>query len=57
MRDLSCIAAGSDSTFADVVLDLGGQLVAVLPSTDYHASKVKPARLSSTYPWPGLLTW
>jgi hypothetical protein len=38
---VSCIAAGSDSIFA--VLELGGRLVAVQPSTDYRASKVKTA--------------
>lgn len=39
---VSCIAAGADSIFADVVLDLGGALVVVLPAVDYRARKVKP---------------
>lgn len=39
---LSCIAKGSDSIFAEVVLDLGGSLVAVIPSKDYRQNKVKP---------------
>ncbi|MYX43315.1 hypothetical protein GTW59_19930 [Streptomyces sp. SID89] len=39
---LSCLAAGADSVFADVVLELGGRFVAVIPSKDYRAAKVKP---------------
>ncbi|MGW2721621.1 hypothetical protein [Streptomyces sp. NPDC001492] len=39
---VSCIAKGSDSIFAEVVLDLGGSLVAVIPSKDYRQNKVKP---------------
>lgn len=39
---VSCIAKGSDSLFAEVVLELGGQLVAVIPSKDYRQTKVKP---------------
>ncbi|MGW3121376.1 hypothetical protein ACWDBW_30205 [Streptomyces sp. NPDC001107] len=39
---ISCIAKGSDSIFAEVVLDLGGSLVAVIPSKDYRQNKVKP---------------
>ncbi|MFJ5029513.1 hypothetical protein ACIQB5_15620 [Streptomyces sp. NPDC088560] len=39
---ISCIAKGSDSIFAEVVLDLGGSLVAVIPSKDYRENKVKP---------------
>lgn len=39
---ISCIAQGSDSLFAEVVLELGGRLVAVIPSQDYRENKVKP---------------
>ncbi|WP_425829275.1 hypothetical protein [Streptomyces fractus] len=39
---VSCIAAGSDSLFAEAVLDAGGRLVVVLPSQDYRQAKVKP---------------
>ncbi|MFH8368837.1 hypothetical protein [Streptomyces sp. NPDC018031] len=39
---LSCIAKGSDSLFAEAVLDAGGRLVVVIPSQDYRRAKVKP---------------
>lgn len=39
---ISCIAAGSDSLFAEAVLAAGGRLVVVLPSQDYRQAKVKP---------------
>ncbi|MGX4695540.1 hypothetical protein [Streptomyces sp. JNUCC 63] len=42
LTGLSCIAKGSDSLFAEVVLQLGGHLVAVIPSKDYRQAKVKP---------------
>ncbi|MEU2731080.1 hypothetical protein ACIQJX_10690 [Streptomyces griseoviridis] len=42
LTGLSCIAKGSDSLFADVVLELGGSLVAVIPSRDYRENKVRP---------------
>ncbi|MDX3746709.1 hypothetical protein [Streptomyces sp. AK08-02] len=38
---VSCIAKGADSLFAEAVLDLGGRLVAVIPSQDYRQNKVK----------------
>lgn len=40
---VSCIAAGSDSLFAEAVLAAGGRLVVVIPSQDYRDRKVKPA--------------
>jgi len=40
---VSCIAAGSDSLFAEAVLEAGARLVAVIPSEDYREAKVKPA--------------
>lgn len=42
LTGVSCIAKGADSLFADVVLELGGSLVAIIPSKDYRANKVKP---------------
>lgn len=39
---VSCIARGSDSVFAQAVLDAGGQLEVVLPSRNYREAKVKP---------------
>jgi hypothetical protein len=39
---VSCIAAGSDSLFAEAVLAAGGSLVVVLPSRDYREAKVRP---------------
>lgn len=42
LTGVSCIAKGSDSLFAEVVLELGGRLVAVIPSKDYRQNKVKP---------------
>lgn len=39
---ISCIAAGSDSIFAEELLAVGGRLVVVLPSQDYRRAKVKP---------------
>lgn len=41
LTGISCIAKGSDSLFAEVVLELGGRLVAVIPSKDYRHAKVK----------------
>ncbi|MEU0278364.1 hypothetical protein [Streptomyces sp. NPDC006195] len=38
---VSCIAAGSDSLFAEEVTALGGRLVVLIPSADYRAKKVK----------------
>ncbi|MFD3409817.1 hypothetical protein [Streptomyces cyaneofuscatus] len=42
LTGVSCIAAGSDSLFAEEVTAIGGRLVAVIPSQDYRAAKVKP---------------
>nr|AHE14533.1 hypothetical protein asmbl_8 [uncultured bacterium] len=39
---VSCLAAGADTIFAEVVLDLGGTLEVVLPASDYREHKVKP---------------
>ncbi|MFC7816679.1 hypothetical protein ACFUTR_18760 [Streptomyces sp. NPDC057367] len=42
LTGVSCIAKGSDSLFAEIVLELGGRLVVVIPSKDYRENKVKP---------------
>jgi hypothetical protein len=42
LTGVSCIARGADSIFAQAVLDGGGQLEVVLPSTNYREQKVKP---------------
>jgi hypothetical protein len=42
LAGVSCIAEGSDSLFAETVLDLGGHLIVVIPSKDYRQVKVKP---------------
>lgn len=42
LTGISCIAKGADSLFAEVVLELGGRLLVVIPSQDYRRSKVKP---------------
>ncbi|QOV37513.1 hypothetical protein IM697_03505 [Streptomyces ferrugineus] len=42
LTGVSCIAKGSDSIFAEVVVELGGRLVVVIPSKDYRQNKVKP---------------
>jgi hypothetical protein len=41
LTGLSCIAAGADSLFAQLLVELGGALVAVVPSLDYRQSQVK----------------
>lgn len=43
---VSCLAAGADTIFAEVILDLGGELEVVVPSVDYRQSKVKPDHAS-----------
>jgi hypothetical protein len=42
LTGMSCLARGADQLFARVVLDLGGQLVVVLPSPNYREQKVSP---------------
>ncbi|WP_200305748.1 hypothetical protein [Streptomyces adelaidensis] len=42
LTGVSCIAKGADSLFAEAVLEVGGRLVAVIPSQDYRRNKVKP---------------
>ncbi|MGW7097167.1 hypothetical protein [Streptomyces sp. NPDC054874] len=42
LTGVSCIAAGSDSLFAEETTAIGGRLVVVIPSEDYREAKVKP---------------
>ncbi|MGW4031252.1 hypothetical protein ACWEFL_18375 [Streptomyces sp. NPDC004838] len=42
LTGVSCVAAGADALFAQEVVEAGGRLVAVIPSQDYRAVKVKP---------------
>ncbi|GAA2957374.1 hypothetical protein GCM10010446_48200 [Streptomyces enissocaesilis] len=42
LTGVSCIAAGSDSLFAEEVIAVGGRLIVVIPSWDYRETKVKP---------------
>jgi len=42
LTGVSCIAAGADSIFAEVVLALGGQLEVILPASDYRRCRVRP---------------
>ncbi|MFJ3875877.1 hypothetical protein ACIPW5_00300 [Streptomyces sp. NPDC090077] len=42
LTGLSCLAEGADALFADLVLEAGGRLEAVLPSHDYRARMVAP---------------
>lgn len=44
---VTCLARGSDQIFARVVLELGGQLEVVLPSSTYREQKVKPENRTS----------
>jgi len=44
---ISCIAAGADQIFAQVILEMGGQLEVILPSADYRESKVQPDNLTA----------
>ena len=39
---VSCLAQGADSVFAEVVIELGGQLEVVIPSADYREAKIQP---------------
>lgn len=39
---VSCLARGADCVFAEVVIELGGRLEVVLPSSDYRDAQVGP---------------
>jgi hypothetical protein len=42
LTGVSCIAAGADTIFAEVVLDLAGDLEVIIPAADYRERKVEP---------------
>ncbi len=42
LTGITCLAKGADQILARVVLDLGGQLIVILPSPDYREQKVQP---------------
>ncbi|MEV4415503.1 hypothetical protein [Catellatospora sp. NPDC049609] len=42
LTGVSCLAAGTDTIFAEAVLARGGRLEVVLPAADYRARKVRP---------------
>ncbi|WP_328385097.1 hypothetical protein OHS81_13930 [Streptomyces sp. NBC_00400] len=42
LTGITCLARGSDTLFAEAVVEAGGRLVVVLPSRDYRQAKVKP---------------
>lgn len=42
---ISCLAEGADQLFADVVLEHGGDLEAIVPAEDYSARMTEPVRL------------
>jgi len=42
LTGVSCIAAGADSIFAEVVLALGGEMEVILPASDYRRCRVRP---------------
>jgi hypothetical protein len=44
---ISCLADGADALFAEMILDLGGRLIAVIPATTYRDGL--PAAYHSTY--------
>lgn len=44
---VSCLARGADQLFAGVLLDLGGRLEVVLPTTTYREQKIKPDNLEA----------
>lgn len=46
LTGISCLARGADSVFAQIVLDLGGTLEVIMPSSDYRQAKVDPDHAS-----------
>jgi hypothetical protein len=42
LTGVTCLAKGADQVFARTVLELGGQLIVVLPSPNYREHKVMP---------------
>lgn len=42
LTGVSCLARGADSVFARVLIELGGELEVILPSSDYRRVQVSP---------------
>lgn len=42
LTGVSCLARGADSVFAEVLIELGGRLEVILPSSDYRRVHVRP---------------
>lgn len=42
LTGVSCLARGADSVFAEVLIELGGRLEVILPSSDYRRLQVRP---------------
>lgn len=42
LTGVSCLARGADSVFAEVLIELGGRLEVILPSSDYRQVQVPP---------------
>jgi hypothetical protein len=40
LTGVTCLAAGADQLFAQLVLDLGGRLEVILPAADYRAAHI-----------------
>jgi hypothetical protein len=39
---VSCLAVGADQLFAEIVLELGGELEVILPAPDYRSRQIEP---------------
>jgi hypothetical protein len=42
LTGVSCLARGADSVFAEVLIELGGRLEVIVPSSDYRQVEVPP---------------
>ena len=42
LTGVSCLGSGADSVFAEVLIELGGRLEVILPSSDYRRVHVPP---------------
>lgn len=47
VRGVTCLARGADQVFAQVIVDLGGELEVVLPAEDYRDNVVKAENLAA----------
>lgn len=42
LTGVTCLARGADSVFAEVLIELGGRLEVIVPSSDYRQAQVPP---------------